>query len=158
MEANTFFDALRHGEYDSMPKALRELFILAVNNQEQETLTVRCYTRPTLIEDAVYKYGLQGIEIKLETNAKKAASIFTHSFRMNIAVQAFLSNLNIFYNVSAEQLQERYGKSTMTLEDALAKRNGRRSKSQDDEENKNPREKEILLFKRIFGEVWKPKL
>lgn len=157
MEANTFFDALRHGEYDSMPKALRELFILAVNNQEQETLTVRCYTRPTLIEDAVYN-GLQGIEIKLETNAKKAASIFTHSFRMDIAVQAFLSNLNIFYNVSAEQLQERYGKSTMTLEDALAKRNGRRSKSQDDEENKNPREKEILLFKRIFGEVWKPKL
>lgn len=158
MEANTFFEALRHGEYDSLPKALRKLFILVVNSQEQEMLTVRCYTRPTLVEDAVYKYSLQGVEIKLETNAKKAESIFTHSFRMEIAVPAFLSNLNIFYSASAEQLQERYGKAIMTLEEAMAKRNSRRRKNHQDEESKNSREKEILLFKRKIGEVWKPKL
>lgn len=157
METNTFFEALRHGAYNSMPKVLRELFILAVNNQNQDTLKVRCYARPTLVEDAVYKYNLQGIVIKLETDVKKAASIFTRSYKIDIAVPAFLSNLNIFYNVSTEQLQERYGETVMTLEESIAKRNGRRKKDTDDQESKNPREKEILLFKRKFGEVWKPK-
>ena len=45
-----FFGALIVGDYSCMPKALRSLFILTVNNQDKQELIVRRYTRPTAIE------------------------------------------------------------------------------------------------------------
>lgn len=49
-----FFKDVRKGDY-SLPKPLRGLFILAVNNSNANTLTVRMYERPTGIECAIRK-------------------------------------------------------------------------------------------------------
>lgn len=159
MEPTVFFEALRNGDYACVPTALRELFILAVNNQDQPALTVCRYERPTLVEDAVYKYRLQGIEIELMIkDIEKAESIFTHFYKINISVPAFLGNLNIFYKVSATQLEARYGNTAMSLDVALAKRRGaRRNRNDDNQEEQDPRKLERLLFIRKIGEVWKPK-
>lgn len=47
-----FFEGIRTGEYN-LPKSLRGLFILAVNNQDERFLVVRMYSRPTTVELAV---------------------------------------------------------------------------------------------------------
>jgi len=152
-----FFEAIRGGSYDSMPKALRELFILAVNNQDEPTLTVHRYVRPTLIEDAAYLYRPQGINITMITNVKKAAAIFSRFYEIKIDVPSFLSSLQIFHNASAEQLQERFGNTVASLEVAVKRAAGKRGKTESDNQApKNSREREIPLFKRKFGEVKMP--
>lgn len=148
-----FFEAIRGGDYDSMPKVLRELFILVVNNQEQAALTVNRYTRPTLLEDAIYKYNLQGISVTMMTDVKKAEAIFTRFYRVSIDIPAFLTNLQIFHRVSVEQLEERYGNVAESLEVAMKRAAYKRRKIETaDQETKNPREREILLFIKEFKE------
>lgn len=148
-----FFEAIRGGDYDSMPKVLRELFILVVNNQEQAALTVNRYTRPTLLEDAIYKYNLQGISVTMMTDVKKAEAIFTRFYEIKIDVAAFLANLQIFHKISVEQLEEHYGNVAESLEVAMKKVVYKRRKNEcNDQETKNPREREILLFIKIFKE------
>ena len=158
MEPTVFFEALRNGDFACVPTALRELFILAENNQDQPELTVCSYEQPTLLEDAVYKYRLQGIEIELVIkDIEKAESIFTHIYKIKISVPAFLGNLSIFYKISATQLEARYGNTAISLDEVLAKRRGaRRSGNNDNQEEKDPRKFERLLFIRKIGEVWKP--
>lgn len=142
-----FFEALIKGDYACMPKVLRELFILVVSNLDKYTLTVNCYVRPTQLEDAIYKYNLQGITVTMITNVEKAEAIFTRFYRINIDVAAFLSNLSIFNKVSEEQLQKRYGNAGISMKAAMQKLQGARRKTKtDDKEPKDPREKEILLF------------
>ena len=153
-----FFEAIRGGDYDSMPKVLRELFIMVTNNQvvknqEQTALTVNRYTRPTLLEDAIYKYNLQGISVTMITDVKKAEAIFTRFYRVSIDVPAFLSNLQIFNKVSVEQLEERYGNLAGSLEVAMKRAAYKRRKNETvDQETKSPREREILLFIKKFEE------
>ncbi len=152
-----FFETFRNGDYDSMPKALRELYILVISNQDQPTLTVNQYVRPTLLEDAIYKYNLRGITVAMITNVKNAAAILTRFYRISIDVPAFLSNLSIFYRVSEEQLQKRYRNAGVSMEAAMKKLQGTRRKSKTDEKKpKDPREKEILLFIRDLKEEKKP--
>ena len=90
-----FFEGVRTGEYN-LPKSLRGLFILAVNNQDERFLVVRMYSRPTTVEDTVKKYRLQGIIIKLESKINVACSVFDMSYKITIEVKPFLANLNIF--------------------------------------------------------------
>ena len=104
-----FFKDVRKGDY-SLPKPLRGLFILAVNNSNANTLTVRMYERPTGIERAIRKYRLRGISIELETNADNVESVFDRTFKVAIDVKPFLSNLTMFYKASIESLdQQEYG-------------------------------------------------
>lgn len=148
-----FFEAIRNGDYYSMPKTLRELCILVVNNQDRPALIVNRYVRPTLLEDAIYKYNLQGITVTMITDVKKAAAIFTRFYTITIDIPAFLSNLSIFYRTSGKQLEQRYGHTAETLEAVFAKRQGIRRKTNDlNKEPKDPREKEILLFWRKIKE------
>lgn len=152
-----FFEAIRNSDYDSMPKVLREMFILVVNNQDTPVLTVNRYVRPTLLEDAIYKYNLQGITVTMITDVKKAAAIFTRFYTITIDIPAFLSNFSIFYRTSRKQLEQRYGHTAETLEAVFAKRQGTRRKTNDsNKEPKDPREKEILLFTRKFDKTKKP--
>lgn len=152
-----FFEAIRGGDYVSMPKVLREVFIIVVNNQNKPALTAHRYVRPTLLEDAIYKYNLQGIFVTMITDVKKAESVFTRFYDIKIDVPAFLSNLQIFNKFSAEQLEERYVNVAESLELAMKRTASKRRKNETvDQEHKNPREQEILLFKRKFGEVKMP--
>ena len=129
-----FFNNLTSGNYANIPKALYNLFILAVNNQDKEELVVRKYTRPTLMEDAVFLYKLQGLRIETEVNTKKFWSVFTRSYKIRVTVPAFLANLSIFYQTTQEELQNKY-------EVAETKR----SRNKDPQ---HPRDREILLFNR----------
>ena len=152
-----FFEAIRNGDYDSMPKVLREIFILVVSNQAKHALIVNRYVRPTLLEDALYKYNLQGITVTMITNVKKAAAIFTRFYTITIYVLVFLSNLSLFYRVSEEQLQKRYRNAGVTMEVVMKKLQGERRKNKTDEkESKDPREKEIILFIFDLKEEKKP--
>lgn len=100
-----FFEDVRKGDY-SLPKPLRGLFILAVNNSDAKTLTVRVYERPTGVEGAIRKYRLRGINVELETDIENSMSVFDRSFKIMINVRAFLSNLNMFYKTSKELLEQ----------------------------------------------------
>lgn len=152
-----FFEAIRNGDYDSMPKVLREIFILVVSNQDKTELIVNRYVRPTLLEDAIYKYNLQGITVTMITDVKKAAAIFTRFYTVTIYVLVFLSNLSLFYRVSEEQLQKRYRNAGVTMEVVMKKLQGERRKNKTDEkESKDPREKEIILFIFDLKEEKKP--
>ncbi|MBQ6743433.1 MAG: hypothetical protein IJR05_01590 [Acidaminococcaceae bacterium] len=152
-----FFEAIRNGDYDSMPKVLREIFILVVSNQDKTELIVNRYVRPTLLEDAIYKYNLQGITVTMITDVKKAAAIFTRFYTITIYVLVFLSNLSLFYRVSEEQLQKRYRNAGVTMEVVMKKLQGERRKNKTDEkESKDPREKEIILFIFDLKEEKKP--
>ena len=152
-----FFEAIKNGDYDSMPKVLREIFILVVSNQAKHALIVNRYVRPTLLEDALYKYNLQGITVTMITNVKKAAAIFTRFYTITIYVLVFLSNLSLFYRVSEEQLQKRYRNAGVTMEVVMKKLQGERRKNKTDEkESKDPREKEIILFIFDLKEEKKP--
>ena len=152
-----FFEAIKNGDYDSMPKVLREIFILVVSNQAKHALIVNRYVRPTLLEDAIYKYNLQGITVTMITNVKKAAAIFTRFYTITIYVLVFLSNLSLFYRVSEEQLQKRYRNAGVTMEVVMKKLQGERRKNKTDEkESKDPREKEIILFIFDLKEEKKP--
>lgn len=104
-----FFKDVRKRDY-SLPKPLRGLFILAVNNSNANTLTVRMYERPTRIERAIRKYRLRGISVELETNADNVEAVFDRTFKVAIDVKPFLSNLTMFYKASIESLdQQEYG-------------------------------------------------
>ncbi len=100
-----FFKDVRKGDY-TLPNPLRGLFILAVNNSNANTLTVRMYERPTRIERVIRKYRLRGISVKLETNADNVESVFDRTFKVVIDVKPFLSNLTMFYNASIEMLDQ----------------------------------------------------
>ena len=140
-----------------MPKVLREIFILVVSNQDKTELIVNRYVRPTLLEDAIYKYNLQGITVTMITDVKKAAAIFTRFYTITIYVLVFLSNLSLFYRVSEEQLQKRYRNAGVTMEVVMKKLQGERRKNKTDEkESKDPREKEIILFIFDLKEEKKP--
>ncbi len=144
MEKIELYEAIRSGDYDCMPYVLRELFILVGNYQNQPTLTVCRYARPTLIEYAVYRFKLKGITIELINDVKKAETIFTHFYRINIDTSAFLSNLSIFYKATPEQLQTRYGNPREAWEVAMKKiQNAQRSNKANDQDTKN---KENILF------------
>ena len=104
-----FFKDVRKGDY-TLPNPLRGLFILAVNNSNANTLTVRMYERPTGIERAIRKYRLSGISVELETNADNVEAVFDRTFKVAIDVKPFLSNLTMFYKASIESLdQQEYG-------------------------------------------------
>lgn len=139
-----FFNALADGNYTSIPKALYSLFILVVNNQDKEELIVRKYTRPTTIEDAVYLYNLQGLQIETEVNPKIFRSVFNHSYKITVNIPAFLANLSIFYQMTQEELRNKYGVTEIMVN---------KGKKSD-----NPRDKEILLFERDINdkEIWQP--
>ena len=144
MEAKKLYEAIRGGEYNCMPNVLRELFILVGNYQNQPTLTVCRYARPTLIEYAIYRFRLQGITVELINNKKRAESIFTHFFKIKIDIPVFLSNLSIFYKTSEEQLQVRYGNPREAWEAAMKKMQGtQRNNKTNDQDTKN---KENILF------------
>lgn len=144
MEANKLYEAIRGGDYNCMPYVLRELFILVGNYQNQSTLTVCRYARPTLIEYAVYRFRLQGITVELINNKKRAETIFTHFYKIKIDIPAFLSNLSIFYKTSEEQLQARYGNPREAWEAAMKKMQGtQRNNKTNDQDTKN---KENILF------------
>lgn len=137
-----FFEEIRKGDYASIPNALYSLFILAVNNQDKDELIVRRYARPTTIEDAVYLYKLQGLQIETEVNTKVFRSVFNRSHKITVNVSAFLANLQIFYKTTQEQLQNKYG---------VVEISGNQGK-----ESGNPRDKQILLYKRDINdeEIW----
>ncbi|MBR4907621.1 MAG: hypothetical protein IKZ43_01210 [Acidaminococcaceae bacterium] len=139
-----FFEVLRNGGYACLPKALYSLFILAVNNQDKEEMIVRRYARPTTIEDAVFLYKLQGLTIETEVNTKKFRSTFDRSYKITVNIPAFIANLSIFYQTTQEKLRNKYG---------VAEILGNRGKKSD-----NPRDKDILLFKRDIDdkEIWHP--
>lgn len=99
-----FFKDVRKEDY-TLPNPLRGLFILAVNNSNANTLTVRMYERPTGIERAIRKYRLRGISVELETNADNVESVFDRTFKVAIDVKPFLSNLTMFYKASIEKLE-----------------------------------------------------
>ena len=144
-----FFESIRNGDYACIPNTLYSLFILAVNNQDKEELIVRKYTRPTTIEDAVYLYKLHGLSIETEVNTKKFLSTFNRSYKITINIPAFLSNLSIFYETTEEQLRNKYGVTEILVS------KGKVSKGK---KSDNPRDKEILLFKRDVDdkEIWQP--
>ena len=139
-----FFDAIRNGDYACIPNALYSLFILAVNNQDKEELVVRKYARPTTVEDAVYLYKLKGLQIETEVNPKVFRSVFNRTFKITINIPAFLADLQIFYQTTEEQLRNKYGVTEIFVS---------KGKKSD-----NPRDKEILLFKRDINdkEIWQP--
>ena len=140
-----FFDANRRkGDYACIPNALYSLFILAVNNQDKEELIVRKYTRPTTVEDAVYLYKLRGLKIETEVNPKIFRSVFNRSYKITVNIPAFLANLPIFYQTTQEELRIKYGIVEIVVN---------KGKKSD-----NPRDKEILLFKRDIDdkEIWQP--
>lgn len=139
-----FFEAVRNGDYACLPKALYSLFILAVKNQDKEELIVRRYARPSTIEDAVYLYKLHGLQIETEVNPKVFRSVFNRSFKITVNVSAFLANLQIFYQTTQEELRNKYGATEIFVN---------KGKKSD-----NPRDKEILLFKRDINdkEIWQP--
>ena len=139
-----FFDAIRNGDYACIPNALYSLFILAVNNQDKEELVVRKYTRPTTIEDAVYLYKLQGLQIETEVNPKVFRSVFNRSYKITVNIPVFLANLPKFYQTTQEELRNKYGVTEFMVI---------KGKKSD-----NPRDKEILLFKRDINdkEIWQP--
>lgn len=104
-----FFKDVRKGDY-SLPKPLHGLFILAVNNSNANTLTVRMYERPTRIERAIRKYRLRGISVELEINTDNVEFVFDRTFKVAIDVKPFLSNLTMFYKASIKRLeQQEYG-------------------------------------------------
>lgn len=139
-----FFEVLRNGGYACLPKALYSLFILAVNNQDKEELIVRRYARPTTAEDAVYLYKLRGLTVETEVNTKKFRSTFDRTYKITINILAFLANLPVFYQTTEEQLRNKYGVTETFVN---------KGKKSD-----NPRDKEILLFKRDIDdkETWQP--
>ena len=139
-----FFDAIRNGDYTCIPNALYSLFILAVKNQDKEVLIVRKYMRPTTIEDAVYLYKLQGLQIKTEVNPKKFSSVFNRSYKITMNISAFLANLPIFYETTEEKLRIKYEVTEILVS------KGKKSDY--------PRDKEILLFQRDINdkENWQP--
>lgn len=144
MEAHKLYEAIRGGDYNCMPNVLRELFILVGNYQNQSTLTVCRYARPTLIEYAIYRFRLQGITVELINNKRKAETIFTHFYKIKIDIPAFLSNLSIFYQTSEEQLQARYGSPREAWEATVKKMQGmHRNNKTNDQDTKN---KEKILF------------
>ena len=102
VDANKFFEGVRTGEYN-LPTSLRGLFILAVNNQDEEVLVVRTYSRPTAVERVVKKYRLQGIAIKLESKIDVAWSVFDFSYKISIEVKPFLANLDMFHETGKVQ-------------------------------------------------------
>lgn len=139
-----FYDAIRNGDYTCISNALYSLFILAVNNQDKEELIVRRYVRPTTVEDAVYLYKLQGLQIETEVNPKIFRSVFNRSYKITVNIPAFLANLSIFYQSTHEELQNKYGVTEIMVN---------KGKKSD-----NPRDKEILLFERDINdkEIWQP--
>ena len=138
-----FFESIRNGDYACIPNTLYSLFILAVNNQDKEELIIRKYSRPTTIEDANFLYKLQGLTIETEVNTKKFLSTFNRSYRITINIPAFLANLPIFYETTEEKLRLKYEVTELFVK-------GKKSD--------NPRDKEILLFKRDVDdkEIWQP--
>lgn len=139
-----FFEALQSGEYACLSNALYSLFILAVNNQDKEELIVCRYARPTTVEDAVYLFKLHGLTIETEVNTKKFRSTFHRSYKITVNIPAFLANLPVFYQTTQEELRNKYGVTEILVN---------KGKKTD-----NPRDKEILLFKREINdkEIWQP--
>ena len=103
-----FYEKIQNGDYRCLPKELYDMFILAVSNQDKTTLTVRRSERPTLIEEAVYHYKLQGLKFDVEVDIKDSWSMFTRTFKITMDVAAFLSNLPLFYQASEEELRRKY--------------------------------------------------
>ncbi|MBQ8919166.1 MAG: hypothetical protein IJ056_03575 [Acidaminococcaceae bacterium] len=101
-----------------------------------------CTCTHTTIEDAVYLYKLQGLQIKTEVSTKKFLSTFNRSYKITINIPAFLANLSIFYETTEEQLRNKYGVTEILVS---------KGKKSD-----NPRDKEILLFQRDINdkEIW----
>lgn len=92
------FEGISKGNYSRIPKAIYNLAILAISSQDNDIIVVRKYVRPSDVEDAIDKYQLQGITVELETDTDNVKSIFTHTYKLTIKVNAFLSNLQMFHN------------------------------------------------------------
>lgn len=144
MKENKLYEAIRGGDYNCMPNVLREFFILVGDYQNQSTLTVCRYARPTLLEFAVYKFRLQGIKIELINEEHNSETIFSHFYKIKIDIPAFLSNLLIFYKTTEEQLQARYGKPKEAWEDALIRIRGIQRNNNANGQNK--KHQEIVLY------------
>jgi len=138
VDETNYFKAIRNGDYNSIPKALYSLFILAVTNQDEVALTVWRTERPTGIEEAINLYGLKGLKVEIVVNKKDPGSWLNHRYKIMMDVPAFLSNLQTFYQMSAESLQ---------LHCAITKklRNDRK-------DPKEPKENDIIIFYQKIGD------
>jgi len=138
VDETNFFEAIRNGDYNSIPKALYSLFILAATNQSEPGLTVWRTERPTGVEEAINLYGLKGLKVEIVVNRKDPGSWLNCRYKIMMAVPAFLSDLQIFYQMSAESLQLRYAITEILRNDR--------------QDSKKQKENDIIIFYQKIGD------
>ena len=131
IELRDYIAALNNYEFPAITedRKLYELMLLVVSNN-QKTINIVQYERPTAIEHLILRYSLRGIKVDAVTSPFNKLELEYHII-INRAM--FMNNLDIFYKQDRMIIKHKYDQAERKEMEALrrkekqAKKNGERS-------------------------------